>query len=53
MYDVGGEVLIMYFMFENNKFIENILVIEEIVVVGGGVYVEFIFKGGLFLFNWN
>lgn len=53
MYDVGGEVLIMHSTFENNKPIENISATEEIAVAGGGVYVEFTFKGGLFPFNRN
>ena len=50
-YDVGGEVVISHSTFENNGPTENATSTQNIAIAGGGVYVEFTFKGGLYPYN--
>ena len=50
-YDVGGEVVISHSTFENNGPTESAPSTQDIAIAGGGVYVEFTFKGGLYPYN--
>lgn len=52
MYDVGGKVRIVHSKFENNRPCKNSSV-TDLAMAGGGVYVEFTYKGGAFPFNLN
>ena len=52
MYDVGGDVRIMHSRFESNRPIANSTG-QDIATAGGGVYLEFTYKGGAFPFNEN
>lgn len=53
MYDIGGEVCILYFWFENN-WLDNLKDDEkDVVIVGGGIYMELIYRGGIFFFDFN
>ena len=52
MYDVGGEVRIAHSKFENNRPCKNSSA-TDLAIAGGGVYVEFTYKGGTFPFNLN
>ena len=52
VYDVGGDVRIMHSSFESNRPIANSTG-QDIAIAGGGVYVEFTYKGGAFPFNKN
>ena len=51
LYDVGGNVLISHSTFENNGPTENASSPQNIAIAGGGVYVEFTLRGGLYPFN--
>ena len=51
MYDVGGDVRISYSRFENNRPANSTG--QDIATAGGGVYLEFTYKGGAFPFNQN
>ena len=50
-YDVGGEVVISHSTFENNGPTENASSPQNIAIAGGGVYVEFTLRGGLYPYN--
>ena len=50
MYDAGGDVRITHSRFENNRPIANS---SRQATAGGGVYLEFTYKGGAFPFNQN
>ena len=50
-YDVGGEVVISHSTFENNGPTENAPSPQNIAIAGGGVYVEFTLRGGLYPYN--
>ncbi|KAL9972014.1 hypothetical protein ACROYT_G018246 [Oculina patagonica] len=47
MYDVGGDVQILHSWFESNRPIENSSS-SNIAIAGGGVYIEFTYKGAGF-----
>ena len=52
MYDVGGEVRVSHSWFESNRPIRNFIA-NDTAIAGGGVYVEFTYRGGAFPFNLN
>ena len=51
MYDVGGDVRISHSRFESNRAINSIE--KDIAIAGGGVYMEFTYRGGKSPFNLN
>ncbi|KAJ7370253.1 hypothetical protein OS493_033599 [Desmophyllum pertusum] len=51
MYDVGGDVRISHSRFESNRAINSIE--KDIAIAGGGVYMEFTYRGGKSPFDLN